>query len=89
MFVIFILVFFPFTSFLFVVVPSFLGLMYSFNCFPHIRKYVIQPWYDQHGEQNPEFEYMSDNGEAVFVDTPETEVPPEEPKTKHKKKRIR
>lgn len=89
LFAIFILVFFPFTSFLFVVVPSFLGLMYSFNCFPHIRKYVIQPWYDQHGEQNPEFEYMSDNGEAVFVDTPETEVPPEEPKTNQKKKRIR
>ncbi len=85
----FTLIFFPFTAFLIVVVPSFLGLMYSFNCFPHIRKYVIQPWYDQHGEQNPEFEYLNGNGEAVFVDTPETEVPPEEPKTKQKKKRIR
>ena len=42
-----------------------------------IRKYVIQPWYDQRGEKNPEFEYLESNDETIFTDTPETEVPPE------------
>ncbi len=70
-----VLLLFPLSAFLIVVVPSFLGLLYSFNCFPAIRKYVIQPWYDQRGETNPEFEYLSNKGEAIFTDTPETEVP--------------
>ena len=68
---------FPLSAFLLVIVPSFLGLLYAFNCFPVIRKYVIQPWYDQRGENNPEFEYLESNDETIFTDTPETEVPPE------------
>lgn len=68
---------FPLSAFLLVIVPSFLGLLYAFNCFPVIRKYVIQPWYDQRGEKNPEFEYLESNDETIFTDTPETEVPPE------------
>lgn len=85
----FMMVFFPFTAFMLVVVPSFLGLLYAYNCFPLIRKYVIQPWYDQRGEQNPEFEYKNTDGEAIFTDTPETEVPVEQPKEKSRKKQIR
>lgn len=75
---------FPYSAFLLVVVPSFLGLVYAFNCFPMIRKHVIQPWYDQRGEQNPEFAQPAE-GEAVFTDTPETEIPPEKPKTSRKR----
>lgn len=82
------IIFWPYTSFLFIVVPSFLGLMYAFNCFPVIRKYVIQPYYDAKGEQNPEFAYKENDGEALFEDAPETEVPPELPKN-NKKKTIR
>lgn len=78
-------VFWPYTSFLFIVVPSFLGLMYAFNCFPIIRKYVIQPYYDERGEDNPEFSYRDTEDEAVFVDTPETEIPQELPETSKKR----
>lgn len=77
--------FWPYTSFIFILLPSFLGLMYAFNCFPVIRKYVIQPYYDEKGESNPEFSYKETEGEAVFVDTPETEVPQEKPK--HQRRR--
>lgn len=87
--IIFMLIFFPFTAFMLVIVPSFLGLLYSYNCFPLIRKYVIQPWYDQRGEQNPEFEYKQTDGEAIFTDAPETETAEDAPKEKTKKKRIR
>ncbi len=82
------MVFWPYTSFLFIIIPSFLGLMYAFNCFPVIRKYVIQPYYDERGEENPEFAYRDNEEEAVFVDTPETEFPQEAPKPS-KKKHIR
>lgn len=75
---------FPYSAFLLVVAPSFLGLVYAFNCFPMIRKHVIQPWYDQRGEQNPEFA-RPEESEAVFTDTPETEIPPEQPKTSRKR----
>lgn len=78
----FVVIFFPLSAFMLVIVPSFLGLLYAFNCFPVIRKYVIQPWYDQRGEANPEFEYLESKGESVFVDTPETEVPPLAPEKK-------
>lgn len=77
--------FWPYTSFLFILLPSFLGLIYAFNCFPVIRKYVIQPYYDALGEENPEFAYKDTEGEAVFVDTPETEVPQEQPKRTKKR----
>lgn len=83
-------VFFPWTVFTIIIIPSFLGLLYSFNCFPAIRKHVIKPYYDERGEQMPDISYSptGDNSEAVFVDTPETEIPQEPPK-KSKKKKIR
>lgn len=83
-------VFFPWTVFTIIIIPSFLGLLYSFNCFPAIRKHVIKPYYDERGEQMPDISYSptGDNSEAVFVDTPETEIPQELPK-KSKKKKIR
>ncbi len=66
----------PYSSIAVILVPSLLGLLYAFNNFPAIRKYVIQPYYDARGEQNPEFAYMNTEEEAVFTDTPETEETP-------------
>lgn len=79
---------FPFSSFLLVLIPSFLGLLYAFNCFPAIREHVIKPYYDARGEEMPDLSYTqpSENTEAVFVDTPETEVPQEPPKKKKGRK---
>lgn len=68
-----ILVLFPYSAFMVVIIPSFLGTVYAFNCFPVIRKYVIQPWYDQRGEVNPEFSQNSSD-EAIFVDVPDEEA---------------
>lgn len=84
-------VFFPWSVILLFIVPSFLGLLYAFNCFPAIRKHVIKPYYDARGEQMPELSYTQPDEpdpEAVFTDTPETEIPQEPPK-KSKKKTIR
>lgn len=81
-------VFFPWTVFTIIIIPSFLGLLYAFNCFPAIRQHVIKPYYDERGEQMPDLSYTqsSDGEEAVFVDTPETEIPQEVPKKKRGKK---
>lgn len=80
-------VLFPWTIVCILLFPSFLGLLYAFNCFPVIRKYVIQPYYDERGEKMPDISYTApEEGEAVFVDTPETEIPQEPPKKKKNRK---
>ncbi len=58
----------------FVIIPflplSFIGFIVAFNSYPIIRKYVIQPYYDQKGELNPEFEYLyGSEDETAFKDT--------------------
>lgn len=82
------IVLFPWSIFTIVIFPSFLGLLYAFNCFPAIRQHVIKPYYDARGEEMPDISYTQTSEEAVFVDTPETEIPQEPPK-KHKGKKIR
>ena len=52
--------FFPLSILIVPFLPlAFLALVISFNAFPIIRKYVIQPYYDNKGELNPEFEYLN------------------------------
>jgi uncharacterized membrane protein YesL len=46
---------------------SFICFVNSFNCYPVIRKYVIQPYYDARGEDNPEFDYLKTD-ESIFED---------------------
>lgn len=81
-------VLFPWSMFTIIIFPSFLGLLYAFNCFPAIRQHVIKPYYDARGEEMPDLGYTQTSEDAVFTDTPETEIPQEPPK-KQKKKRIR
>ena len=62
---------------------TFLTFVACFNCYPVIRKRVIQPYYDQRGEQNPEDATVE--GEALFEDrAAEEEAPPVTKKTKRK-----
>ena len=69
---------------------SFLCFVTCFNCYPVIRKYVIQPYYDKLGEDNPEFDYLKNDDEAVFEDMGGKEAPiEEEKKPKKKGKRIK
>ena len=62
--------------------------MGSFNCYPVVRKYVIQPYYDQRGEDNPEFDYLKTEEEAVFEDRGVEEPVKQEEKPKKKPKTI-
>lgn len=68
---------------------SFLCFVGCFNCYPTVRKYVIQPYYDQRGEDNPEFDYLKTDDEAVFEDRGvEEPVKDKEDKPKSKPKTI-
>lgn len=77
--------FLPYSSFLMPFIPfSMVALVVSFNCFPVIRKYVIQPYYEQRGEESPEFDFKKPNSEeALFEDKGGQEKPIQ--KTSNKK----
>jgi uncharacterized membrane protein YesL len=76
----FVIIFWPF---------SFLCFVSCFNCYPVVRKHVIQPYYDKRGEQNPEFEYMNGTKEEqLFEDRAAEEKPVKEEKRSKKKKKI-
>lgn len=66
----------PYSSFLMPFIPfSLVALIVSFNCFPVIRKYVIQPFYEQQGEESPEFDFKRVEGDALFEDKGGEEKP--------------
>lgn len=79
----------PFLGVFIAFVPlSFWGFVICFNTFPVIRKFVIDPYYEERGEKNPEDAEMDTSEEAVFVDRGGEEAPIN-PKPKKKGKRIR
>ena len=58
--------FFPFSAILIPMFPfALMGLIVAFNCYPIIRKHIIQPYYDQKGELNPEFEYLVGTDDSI------------------------
>ena len=83
------LVVWPFLGVFVAFVPiSFVGFVICFNSFPIIRKFVIDPYYEERGEKNPEDAEMETEGQAVFVDRGGEEAPIN-PKPKKKGKRIK
>lgn len=80
--------FFPYSIYIIFFWPlSFCCFVCSFNCYPVIRKYVIQPYYDQRGEDNPEFDYLKTDDTALFEDMGGKEEAPEKTeKSKDKNK---
>ena len=78
---------YPYSIFVVPVWPlSFLCFVTAFNCYPVIRKFVIQPYYDQRGEDNPEFDYLKKKeDEEVFEDRPDLDKPVEKKKHSNKK----
>lgn len=66
---------------------SFLGFVIMFNSYPQIQKYVIDPYYEERGEVNPEYGVYSaeDEDDILFVDKGGEEAPIESKKTKQKK----
>lgn len=69
--------FYPLSIYIMPIFPfTFVAFTACFNCYPVIRKFVIQPYYDKTGEQNPETAaYEVDPSEAIFVDKAAEEVP--------------
>ncbi len=67
---------------------SFLGFVIIFNSYPLIQKYVIDPFYAEKGQDNPEYDYLKplDAEDAVFLDKGGEEAPTES-KAKQKKKK--
>lgn len=51
------------------------GLIITFWCYPYIRKYVINPYYKQIDEINPEMEFEASKDKAVFTDMGGKEKP--------------
>lgn len=76
-----------FTVYAFPFVPAALIIfIICFNSYPVVQKYVINPYYEQKGEVNPELANESD--EAIFEDKGGSEQPVEKPKKSKKRKTI-
>ena len=69
---------------------SFIGFITMFNSYPIIQKYVINPYYEERGMDNPEYDYLKplDEEDSVFVDKGGEEAPVEPEKKKKKGKTI-
>lgn len=69
---------------------SFAGFVIIFNSYPLIQKYVIDPYYEEKGMDNPEYDYLKplDAEDAVFLDKGGEEAPIEGKKKKSKGKTI-
>ena len=63
--------------FLLPVMPaSWLGLVITFQSYPVIQKYIINPYYEQRGEVNPELaQTVTDEEETLFEDRGGEEAP--------------
>ena len=69
--------------FLFAFFPAaMIGYTVLFIHYPVIQKYVINPYYEQRGEQNPEAEEEPDEEERVFTDRGKDEEPVRKQKSK-------
>ncbi len=62
-----------------------IGLVVCFNFYPIIQKYVINPYYEARGEENPEYRYSKPNDDAIFTDRGGEETPIDVKKNKKKK----
>ncbi len=78
---------------LFLLIPlwalSFIGFITMFNCYPQIQKYVINPYYEEQGMDNPEYDYLKPLKEedSVFADRGGEEAPFDPEKNGGKKSR--
>ncbi len=65
---------------------SILAFIVAFNCYPIVQKYVINPYYEQKGEINPELEYNKPSEESIFADATETSTTVKEKNSEDEKK---
>ena len=80
--------FFPISLMVVIFIPfTLISFINCSLCYPVVRKYIIQPYYDQLGEENPEFAYLDTHDERVFKDAPEYGTA-SQAKAKKKKKKV-
>lgn len=60
---------------LFFLPAAFIGLVIAYNCYPYIQKYIINPYYREKGEVNPELEFEYAKDTAIFKDMGGKEKP--------------
>lgn len=79
-----------FFIFLFIFPASFIGFIVCFCCYPVVQKYVINPYYESRGEQNPESPAIVNNEDedVIFEDMGGKEKPVEIKKKSRKGKII-
>ena len=83
------ILYFPPSLVLILTLPySFVAFLNCGLCYPVVRKYIIQPYYDQIGEENPEIALLDTHDERVFKDSVEYETDKQK-KAKKKKKVIK
>ncbi len=65
---------------------TFIGFIIMFNSYPQIQKYVINPYYEAKGMDNPEYDYLKPLSaeDSVFTDRGGEETPTEGKKKKGK-----
>ena len=91
----FLIFFWPQFIILLLIMPfSLIALIIAFNSYPVIQEHVINPYYEERGEVNPEISrYMPDDDEAIFEDMGGIEAPIEmkndKPETKGKTKHLK
>lgn len=63
---------------------TFIGFVIVYNSYPQIQKYVINPYYEERGMDNPEYDYLKPLSaeESVFTDRGGQEAPIEGRKKK-------
>lgn len=61
---------------------SIIGFIICFNSYPIVQKYVINPYYEQRGEVNPEIHTSDSDDEVLFEDKGGSEKPIEKKKRK-------
>lgn len=54
---------------------AWLGFLSVFCCYPAIQKFIINPYYEQRGEKNPELSEEDGSDESVFSDMGGSEKP--------------
>lgn len=56
---------------------SFLGFIIVYNSYPVVEKYVINPFYEEKGQQNPDYDYLKpvSDSDTVFTDNGGNDVP--------------
>ena len=56
---------------------TFVGFVIMYNSYPQIQKYVINPYYEERGMDNPEYDYLKplSADESVFTDRGGEEAP--------------